>query len=523
VRAAHGLPHKHICARNVEAKTVSFYDRANQLTSDGTTAYSYDASGNRNMAGYQTGTANRTSNDGTYTYTYDNAGNLVGKAGAGQTWTFGYDNLNHLTSLSEVTATGTQLQATYTYDVQGKRVQQDVWSPSGGLVTTRYAYDGDQAWAELSSTNVVQTRYLWGYGQTQLFARTDTGVGLLWEETDHLGSVRDVVSADGTTVLDHVEYGGYGTIASETNSSKGGSYLYTALRQDRATGIVWADNRTLLVTTGQWMQEDPIQFGGGDSNLRRYVSNSPTNEVDPSGLQGQHEWHFFPGLGSGAYVNGDWEFHEPGDRNIWRFHNNRWWYWDKVTNSSVEILPSNTPPPNGVFVKNLGGGWFGYQDGNKWRYFPPAGWTPPPIVPPPRLPATGGPSGGENQNQGGGEEGPGVQVPWGSGVEPFTVVPIFPPGRRWGLGGVYIDNGGNKYGVTIGPGVRWYYSPSGPIIIGPSGGFNSQSGYYVPPIVIYPGGSCVGGLGGGAFNGGGLSGGFGGGGGFRRRRRRYRE
>jgi RHS repeat-associated protein len=184
-----------------------------------------------------------------------------------------------------VTATGTQLQATYTYDVQGKRVEQDVWTPGTGLVTTRYAYDGDQVWAELSGTNVVQTRYLWGQGQTQLFARTDVGVGLLWEDRDHLGSVRDVVSADGTTVLDHVEYGGFGAIASETNAPTGGNILYTGLRLDRATGIVWADGRTLLVTTGQWMQEDPIQFQAGDDNLRRYVGNDPVNLTDPSGLQ----------------------------------------------------------------------------------------------------------------------------------------------------------------------------------------------------------------------------------------------
>jgi RHS repeat-associated protein len=268
------------------------YDSTNQLTNDGATTYTYDANGNRNMAGYQTGTANRLSNDGTYTYTYDNAGNLVGKGGlagtaaAGQTWAFGYDNLNHLTSLSEVTTTGTQLQATYTYDVQGKRVQQDVWAPGpGGVVTTRFAFDGMQVWAELSGANVVQTRYVWGRGETQLFARVDVGVGLRWELTDHLGSVRDVVTADGTTILDHVEYGGYGTIGAETNSSNGGNILYTGLRLDRATGIVWADQRTLLVTTGQWMQEDPIQFQAGDANLYRYVSNEPTCATDPNGTE----------------------------------------------------------------------------------------------------------------------------------------------------------------------------------------------------------------------------------------------
>jgi hypothetical protein len=37
--------------------------------------------------------------------------------------------------------------------------------------------------------------------------------------------------------------------------------------------------------TGQWMEEDPIQFDAGDPNLRRDVGNDPTNLTDPSGLQ----------------------------------------------------------------------------------------------------------------------------------------------------------------------------------------------------------------------------------------------
>src|SRR6516165_7807415 len=41
----------------------------------------------------------------------------------------------------------------------------------------------------------------------------------------------------------------------------------------------------LLTTIGQWMQEDPIQQEGGQSNFREYVGNDPANATDPSGLQ----------------------------------------------------------------------------------------------------------------------------------------------------------------------------------------------------------------------------------------------
>ena len=41
--------------------------------------YSYDATGNRTMTGYSTGTGNRLASDGTFNYTYDDEGNLATK------------------------------------------------------------------------------------------------------------------------------------------------------------------------------------------------------------------------------------------------------------------------------------------------------------------------------------------------------------------------------------------------------------------------------------------------------------
>jgi hypothetical protein len=41
---------------------------------------------------------------------------------------------------------------------------------------------------------------------------------------------------------------------------------------------------TFSPNLGRWLEEDPIGFEGGDSNLYRYVANTPTNATDPSGL-----------------------------------------------------------------------------------------------------------------------------------------------------------------------------------------------------------------------------------------------
>jgi RHS repeat-associated protein len=167
--------------------------------------------------------------------------------------------------------------------VLGRRVLEDRTDNSGNHTTTRFAYDGNQVWAELNTSNGVQARYLYGDGETQVLERTDGSGNVQWFLTDRLGNVRDIATS--TVVSNHVEYQAFGAIASESTPGVGEAKLYTGLYLDRATGIVFADKRTLLVTTGQWMQEDPIWFQAGDANLRRYVGNNPTNRLDPSGLE----------------------------------------------------------------------------------------------------------------------------------------------------------------------------------------------------------------------------------------------
>jgi RHS repeat-associated protein len=138
-------------------------------------------------------------------------------------------------------------------------------------------------WAELSSTNVVQYRYLNGGGPTQAFARIDViGASRAWLLADQLGSIRDV--ADTTQVNDHVEYKPFGDIASESNVNNGVPIMFTGLYEDRISLLILAWWRPGNTQIGQWNSEDPDMFRAGDANLRRYVGNSPTSSVDPSGL-----------------------------------------------------------------------------------------------------------------------------------------------------------------------------------------------------------------------------------------------
>jgi RHS repeat-associated protein len=293
--------------------TVSYsYDAVNQLTNDGTTAFSYDLNGNRTMTGYQTGTANQMTNDGVYTYTFDAEGNVTkkSKGASADTWTYSYNNANQLVGLEDRSSDGgvLQMKATYTYDANGNRLESDVWTLTGGTTAvTRYAYDGwknpvdgmnrpyspvglenwDVA-ADLSGSSSLTTRYLRGDGIDSVLARTDA-TGLEWLQTDRQGSVRDVVSNAGV-VLDHLDYTGFGAIKSESVSSLGGRYKYTGAEADAETGLVFDHARYYDPATGRWLEQDPKRFGAGDPNLYRYVGNDPTNAADPSG-----RWIFLSG------------------------------------------------------------------------------------------------------------------------------------------------------------------------------------------------------------------------------------
>ena len=269
------------------------------VTGDTGAAYSYDSNGYRTDAGYRTGTDNQLTTDGTYTYAYDAEGDLVQKSkGAGQeTWYYAYDNRDHLISVRE-TSDGTTniLTATYAYDAQDNRVQQQEWISGGSMQTTRYVVDRGQVWAEMDGTNAVQYRYLWGDNTDQLLVRlgfvgADAGARL-FTPTDNLGSVRAV--QNGVGLEESIRYDAFGTIVERRNASstllvatapsEAGSYAWTGRERDAYTNLQYNRARYYDLSSHRWISRDPLGFGGGDGNLYRYVWNASTCFADPRGL-----------------------------------------------------------------------------------------------------------------------------------------------------------------------------------------------------------------------------------------------
>ena len=145
--------------------------------------------------------------------------------------------------------------------------------------------------AELSSSNVVQTRHLWGPATDQILARTNVAGGgtAYWYFTDNQGSVRDVVASSGsaTSVLDHVEYDAFGVITLETSPSYGGNVKWTGVWRDPGTGLQYNQARWYDPATHRWLTQDPLADAGGSSNWYEYTKNDPLNMTDSSGLRPQ--------------------------------------------------------------------------------------------------------------------------------------------------------------------------------------------------------------------------------------------
>ena len=184
----------------------------------------------------------------------------------------------------------------YSYDAFGnrlKRVQKD-----GSLAVVsdeRYAYDGwdtakgrsvggeaFDAWADLSSANVVTMRRVYGGGFDEPVARVAAGGATGWYLTDRLGSVR-VVADNAGAVLGSREYAAFGaiTVASGAGLDR---YAYTAREWDATLGLQFSRARLYDPATGRFTSEDPMGLSAGDVNLHRYAGNAVTVHTDPSGM-----------------------------------------------------------------------------------------------------------------------------------------------------------------------------------------------------------------------------------------------
>jgi RHS repeat-associated protein len=259
-------------------------------------SYVYDENGNRITANgdfYTTGANNRILSDGASTYDYDAEGNItrITNIATGDYRDLTWDYRNRLTKVTQFDSSDVeQWRVEYAYDAYNRMVGRTeyVGGSSTPSADDSFIYDGYQMILKLDDSGNVQGRTLWGAGVDQILATEDGAGNVMWPLTDHLNTVRDIVSYDSgtdtTTLENHIAYNSFGEVISETNPSVETEFKFTARYTDATTGLQWNLNRWYVPSIGRWASEDPIGFAGGDTNLARYVENGPQGMTDPTGL-----------------------------------------------------------------------------------------------------------------------------------------------------------------------------------------------------------------------------------------------
>jgi RHS repeat-associated protein len=308
------------------------HDATGQLTGADRTgsgddeAYVYDDNGNRvtaNGDSYTTSANNRIASDGTNSYTYDAEGNItrITNIATGDYRDLSWDYRNRLTQVTQFDSSDVeQWRVEYVYDAFNRLVGRTEFAGGSSTVASddTFIYDGYQMILKLDASGNVESRTLWGAGVDQILATEGAAGNVTWPLTDHLNTVRDIVSydsgSDTTTLENHIVYDSFGNVTSQTNPSVASDFKFTARYTDATTGLQWNLNRWYSPAIGRWVSEDPIGFAAGDPNLARYVGNGPLTAIDPSG-----EWIWLiavPAVGVGFFWTDTVNAPSIGDKDI---------------------------------------------------------------------------------------------------------------------------------------------------------------------------------------------------------------
>ena len=225
-------------------------------------------------------------------------------------------------------------QIGYLVDGSIRRIGKKV----NGTVTQRWVYqDALRIAAEVDAAGAIQARFVYGERPNVPEYMVKGGVSYRLI-TDHLGSVRLVVSSSTGAVVERIDYDEWGRVMSDSNPGfqpfgfAGGVY-------DADTGLVRFGARDYDAETGRWTAKDPIRFDGGDGNLYSYVGGNPVSYVDPDGqlafmpvaiFVGQAAWGAYQGYKAGVGFNrlqcsnrrpgpsmNEGEGPTPGQSNLW--------------------------------------------------------------------------------------------------------------------------------------------------------------------------------------------------------------
>jgi RHS repeat-associated protein len=229
------------------------------------------------------GTGNELLSDGIYNYTYDADGNMTSQTNiaTGSVTYYTWDYRNRLVEVKQEDNHNNVLNdERFTYDINNNRIAVSL----NGTPQLYTVYDGANPYLDFNGNGQLTERYLYNpHALSQFYGQVNASGNVQWFLTDNIHSIRQVVDSSGN-VLDAITYDPYGNIVSQTNAANAPRFLYAGGAYDSNTGIDQFGRRYYISVDGRWLSPDPLGFVAGDTNLYRYVNNSPALHTDPTGL-----------------------------------------------------------------------------------------------------------------------------------------------------------------------------------------------------------------------------------------------
>jgi len=305
---------KHLNATNGSPQPtldqVFSYDANSRLTliatANSTWSIAYDANGNRTSVSLNgepgTYTTEATSNRLTAisnpvrSFGYDSAGSTTMD---GARYTATYDLRGQLQTIT--TAAGT---ATYTYDVDGRRVRKVTSAGPSSTVIFVYDLDG-QLLGEYDQYGNALREYVWlEHTPVAMFTPdpvNPSGAPLVYFiHTDHLDAPRIVVDRNNQVRWRWLAEP-FGTTVPETNPSGLGSFAqnlrFPGQYADAESGLWYNHFRNYDPSRGGYPQSDPIGLAGGSPSTYIYGDGNPLQGVDPDGTNAVWAVYRAGGLG----------------------------------------------------------------------------------------------------------------------------------------------------------------------------------------------------------------------------------
>lgn len=197
-----------------------------------------------------------------------------------------WDDANRLKAIVE----GTK-RFEFTYDGLGRRYKMVYKTNGVTTFTRRFIWCGAQpCWESANVTGQPGTvkRY---FAQGVL-----EGSDKYFSMRDHLGSVREVMKNNSSTVEARYDYDPWGRQTQTTGTrvfdiGYAGYMVFAPTGTNIKLNLTWY--RAYSPELGRWLSRDPIGEEGG-INLYGYVENRVIDSIDPEGLQGGGSGPFLP-------------------------------------------------------------------------------------------------------------------------------------------------------------------------------------------------------------------------------------